>query len=116
MIYAAWTAIRLFAKRLPWEVWAAVGALAAMLALVWWYKSAINEATAEGVAQGKQEQREETLTTIIERTETANEVREAISNEVRAGSGDELYAQCLRTARTPANCQRFLPGVQAPDR
>ena len=116
MIYAAWTALKLFAKRLPWDVWAALGALAAMLALIVWYKASISEAAKEGYQQGKQEQREETLTTIIERAETANEVRETISGEVRAGSGNDLYAQCLRTARTPANCRRFLPDVQADQR
>lgn len=116
MIYAAWTAIKLLVKRLPWRVWAALAVLAALIGLYVWFTSAINSAASEGREQGRQEQREETRTTIIERAETANEIREEIGSEVRAGSGDGLYAQCLRTARTPANCQRFVPRESADKR
>lgn len=41
----------------------------------------------------------------IKRVEKANEAR----TEIRDGVGDARYNQCLRTARTPANCQRFMP-------
>lgn len=60
-------------------------------------------------------QREGDLRETLERTETANEAREEI--ERPGDAGDRLrYDQCLRTARTPANCQRFLPGGQADQR
>jgi membrane protein implicated in regulation of membrane protease activity len=53
-------------------------------------------------------QREGDLRETIERTETANEAREEIGRHDAAG--DRLrYDQCLRSARTPANCERFLP-------
>ena len=60
-------------------------------------------------------QREGDLRETITRTETANEAREEIGRHDAAG--DRLrYDQCLRTARTPANCERFLPDGQAAER
>jgi len=44
------------------------------------------------------------LETTLERTNQGNQAREEIRNDV----GDARYAQCLRTARTPENCIRFL--------
>ena len=107
---------RAFLKRIPWPVYAALGAILAALAVWAWHNSQVDEAATEGRKAGATHQREETLTTIIERTEQANETRQEIQSEVRAGNGDALYRQCLRTARTPANCERFLPSSETPNR
>lgn len=54
-------------------------------------------------------EREKNLEKTIERVEEANEVRNEVSAEAAVGRGERLYAQCLRSARTPASCERFLP-------
>lgn len=45
---------------------------------------------------------------VINRVEEANNEREKISRNDDAGA-QLRYEQCLRSARTPANCQRLLP-------
>lgn len=52
-------------------------------------------------------EREEALKEAVERVETGNEAREEINRN--DDLGDRLrYRQCLRSARTPANCDRYL--------
>ena len=105
-----------FARKVPRWGWAALGVVLALLALWAWHNRQVSEAAATGHEKGAQEQREGDLLETIQRTEQANETREIIQSEVRAGGGDAVYRECLRTARTPANCQRFLPSGEAPDR
>lgn len=58
---------------------------------------------------GAANQRAEDLQVTLDRTEDAHAARTAIRNP-----GDPArYEQCLRTARTTANCQRFMPAVAA---
>jgi len=45
------------------------------------------------------------LEATLKRTEQGNEAK----NEIRNDIGSARYHQCMRTARTTANCQRFLP-------
>lgn len=56
-------------------------------------------------------EREAQTREVLERTETGNavreEVREAIARD--GGRSDIVYDQCVRTARTPSKCERFLP-------
>lgn len=63
-------------------------------------------------------EREAQTREVLERTETGNaareEVREAIARD--GGRSDIVYDQCVRTARTPANCERFLPERPADQR
>jgi hypothetical protein len=60
-------------------------------------------------------QREGDLRETITRTEKANEAREEIRQV--GPTGNRLrYDQCLRTARTPTNCERFLPRGETPER
>ena len=61
-------------------------------------------------------QREGDLQVTIKRTEQANETRDQVRRDLNAGGSRELYDQCVRTARTPANCVRFMPGGQADKR
>lgn len=111
---AIWQAVKSFAQRLPWQAWVAFVAALAVMGVWWWHNGQVNEAAKVGRLEGATQQRETDLIETIERTEQANETRTVIESEVRAGSGDTLYRECLRTARTPANCQRFLPGGEAP--
>jgi len=55
-------------------------------------------------------QREGDLVRTIERTEQAHDAREEIEQSLRTGGNRAAYDQCVRTARTPANCVRYLPG------
>lgn len=57
-------------------------------------------------------QREGDLRETLQRTETAHAAR----NDIGDDRGTARYDQCLRTARTPENCQRFLPGGGADQR
>ena len=66
-----------------------------------WFENAIDTAADRGAAT----QREGDLRETLNRTEEAHAARD----EVRDPNGSAAYGQCLRTARTPANCQRFLP-------
>lgn len=52
-------------------------------------------------------EREKAQAETIKRVETANEAREEINRNDDAGIRLR-YEQCLRTARTPANCERLL--------
>lgn len=63
-------------------------------------------------------ERERATTEVLQRTEKANEVREQTTRDLRSDDGrsDVAYRQCLRSARTPANCERLLPGGQADQR
>lgn len=55
--------------------------------------------------KGASEQREGDLRETIKHVEEGNEARNAISDPGSIAA----YNQCLRTARTPENCKRFLP-------
>lgn len=84
---------------------AAIGVVA--LALVFIDRS-FDEAEEKGVAVERAERAEQTIINV----ETANEAREEIARPDAAG-GRIAFCQCLRTARTPANCERLLRGREA---
>lgn len=81
----------------------------ALLWLLWAYLSAREKADDRANREiGAAIQREGDLAETINRTEQGNAARE----EIRApgDAGDRArYDQCVRSARTPANCVRFLP-------
>lgn len=79
--------------------------LVCMLALSRW----VDDVRLDAVEQGQLKEREAATGIIIKNVEAARDVEVEIKAEASAGSGDNLYAQCLRSARTPANCKRFLP-------
>ena len=70
----------------------------------------------DGVVQGANQERAITATKTLERVEISNETVEKVQKEITTGSGSLLYSECLRSARTPANCQRFLPSGQKAER
>lgn len=89
--------------------------VAACIALLWlWARSHDAKQQAAGAAT----QREGDLRETINRTEQGNAARVEIQNAFQRDDGRSaaVYDQCLRTARTPANCERFLPREQAADR
>jgi hypothetical protein len=94
--------------------WLLVGGvilLTLIVALVY-LKRAENLDDAQNQEIGAAVEREKVLEETVNRVEKANDVREEISRNDDAGA-QLRYDQCLRSARTPANCQRFLPGGQA---
>lgn len=107
-----WLAILGFMKRVPTWAYICLGAVLALVAVWAWHNARLDDAREAG----QKEQREEQLTEIINRAEEADDVRETVQEEIRSGGSNELYARCLRTARTPANCERFLPRGEADNR
>ena len=66
---------------------------------------ALNHHEAAQRAAGKSEARAEDLGETLKRTEQGNEARD----EVRKPGSSAKYDQCLRAARNPEVCERFLP-------
>lgn len=99
-----------FFKGLSWQVYAAVAALALLGGTVWYCDRQIDDKVEQAEVIGRTEERNEQLEQTIENVKTAEEAREDITETSPAGDLTR-YNQCLRTARTPANCERLLPNV-----
>lgn len=86
-----------------------------VIALLWFVVRSHDEKQREA---GASAQRESDLRETIDRTEKGNAARVEIQDAFKRGDGrsSAVYDQCLRTARTPENCKRFLPEQQAPER
>ncbi|OJW73016.1 MAG: hypothetical protein BGO57_13135 [Sphingomonadales bacterium 63-6] len=65
----------------------------------------LSQTISTAKSAGASELQEANLTETINRTEQGNAARD----EIRHDGGTARYDECLRTARTPKNCQRFLP-------
>lgn len=76
---------------------------------------AVESIRKSGTEAGIQQEQVRTQDTILQRVEQARETAEQIDREADAGNGSLLYHQCLRSARTPANCERFL-SAGSPDK
>lgn len=79
-----------------------------ILALIWGATALVGALDDHETAQrkaGAAEQRDADLTETLNRTEQGNAAR----TEVRNPNSRARYDECLRSARTPENCQRFLP-------
>lgn len=93
-------------------LWVAIAVALVILAVVWLRadENADDKANQDlGVAKERSETQAETILTV----EKANEAREEINRLGPVGDVTR-YNQCLRTARTSANCARWLPHLQAP--
>lgn len=90
-------------------VWVLIAIALVLGAYVWLTKA--EEADDKANQEiGASVQREGDLRETLERVEKADEVRETFSAD-----DQRVYDECLRSARTPANCERFLPDRQDPD-
>lgn len=89
-------------------------ALAVLVAVLWW-RNAEQADDQRNQDIGAAAERETALTETLTRTEQANEARNTIEQDLQRDDGRScaVYRQCLRTARTPGNCERFLPERQA---
>ena len=94
----------------PWKLGAlAVAAVLAIVGVLAFIDRAFDETEEKGAVVERAKSAEQT----IKNVETANEARDEVVQ--RDDAGDRVrFCQCLRTARTPANCQRFLRGGEAP--
>ena len=110
MILAAWAAFRALPR--GWHYLAAAIAALGLLWALWAYLAHREEADdRNNQAIGAERQRAENMAETIDRVEQANEARDDIRSSDHA-----RYDQCVRTARTPANCERFLPSGETPVR
>lgn len=100
-----WLAVKMLGLARGW--WLLI-ALAALASLIWWFSAAEKADDRANQQIGRSEAVIESQGKALESVETANEAREEI--EQRGPAGDRVrYEQCLRSARTPGNCERFLP-------
>lgn len=89
-----------------------LAAVALLAGGVIWLRASENADDNANQQIGATVQREGDLRTTLERTKDANQARD----DVRTDVDGARYDQCLRTARTPANCKRFLPVSEADQR
>lgn len=101
-----WLAVK--ALGLPRYLWLVIAVALAVLVYVMLVRLEVADDTANQEI-GRTTERVEALEETVTRVEEADDVREAVQADVRAGGSERLYAQCLRSARAPENCQRFLP-------
>lgn len=88
------------------------GLLVALAVGLWlWFDAREKADDTRNQGIGAAIERETGLQDTIKNVEKANEATELIRRDPA-----RAYAECLRTARTPALCQRFLPHSEAPNR
>ncbi len=75
--------------------------LLALIAFAIWLSGVKHDAKQEGVIQ----ERTGALVETVNQMEKASETRRKIADPLSSARYDE----CLRSARTPENCKRFLP-------
>jgi len=93
-----------FAKLAAWGIVALIAA-AIIGGVVWWFTDTVDDARSDGVKAGVTAERVEAQGKALENVQTANETRAAVRDQRSRAAYDE----CLRSARNPANCERFLP-------
>lgn len=87
-------------------------ALVLLMVAVAWFKGREEADDRSNQQVGAAVQREADQREVIKQVEQGNAARDEITSNV----GSARYDQCVRTARTPANCQRLLPQRQADQR
>lgn len=105
--------VKALLPKVPGPVWILLlavlcwGVIVGMAVLMINATNAIRDA---GFKAGETHEQAKVQDQVIQNVEQANDVREQINSEAARGSGSLLYRQCLRSARSPENCQRYLPG------
>jgi len=84
----------------------------AVIAVSGGYLLWLSNRDAGNVEKGREEQSQIGYQETIKRAEKANEARDTI----RIDNGNARFDQCVRTARTPSSCKRFLFGRETPVR
>lgn len=92
------------------KVLAGIAALLLLGGTVWYCQEQVEDKVEQAEVIGRTEERNTQLENTIKNVEKADEAREDIAKPGVVGDRTR-YNQCLRTARTPANCERFLPDV-----
>ena len=92
-----------FAKLAAWG-FVVLMAAAIIGGVVWWFNDTVDDARSDGVKAGVTAERVEAQGKVIENVQTANETRAAVRDQRSRAAYDE----CVRSARNPANCERFL--------
>jgi len=92
------------AKAGAWVIIAAVVALG-LWGAISWFTGTVEDARTDGVEQGVTTERAATQAEVIKNVEKANEAR----NDVRDPRACAAYDECMRSARSAANCVRYLP-------
>lgn len=110
-LLATFAALPTWARRAIYSI----GIVLLACLLIWLWLKGHDEKQRQ---QGAQVQREIDLRETIHRTEQGNAAREEIHEALTRDDGRSaaVYDQCMQTARTPANCQRFLPERPADQR
>lgn len=105
------TKILTFLKGIPLIVWGAVAAVLLLAGVVAYCSTQVEKRVELAEEKGQVTEQKKNLEQTIKNIEVANEAEQEILET--SPRGDSVrYRQCLRTARTPENCERFLSGVQ----
>ena len=104
-----------FFKNLSWKVWSGVAAALLLAGTVAYCNHQVEERVEVAQTTGEERERTRQLETTVKNVETAREAVKDITEASPRGDAAR-YNQCLRTARTPENCERFLPSVQETER
>jgi len=96
------------AKLASWGVLLVIAGLLVGGALLW-FNDTVDDARDEGVTQGATAERVEAQGKVIENVQKTNATRAA----ARDPGSCVAYRECLRSARTAANCVRYLPDDEA---
>lgn len=107
----AWLSVKIFGLARGRWIGIAICLVAVTIAL-FHIRSEERKAAKGNQEIGRQLEREETLQETVKQVEKANEAREELRAPGAAGDCAR-YAVCLRSARNPAQCQRFLPEQSA---
>lgn len=103
-----------FFSGVPLPVWGGIAALALITGTVWYCDGQVDERVEQAEELGAVTERNEQLEQTLENVEKANEASEEI--DVGNPDGDlPTFCQCVRSTRTPTNCERFLPSGETFD-
>lgn len=69
----------------------------------------VDKVSDKGREMGATAERAVIQETVINNVEKSRDASILIEQQTARGTGLELHAQCLRSAKAPENCKRFLP-------
>lgn len=108
------TTVLLFLKSIPTKVWLGIAAVLLVGASVAYCQNQVEDRVEQAEELGEEKERSKQLEATVENVEKANDARKTINDPGAIGEFAR-YHQCLRSDRTPENCERFMPDVQPVD-